>query len=241
LLPIFRMALLVLIAVMAVLTALSSLGVDVAPLIAGAGVFGVAIGFGSQTLVRDVISGIFYLVDDAFRIGEEIESGKFKGIVESFSLRSVKLRHSNGPLFTVPFGQLGAVQNLSRYWAIDKFSIQVTYDTDLERARKIIKKIGEELAADPEFSADLIEPMKLQGVEKFGDYGIDLRVKLKSFPGKQHAVRREAYLRIKQAFDAAGIKFASPTVQVAGGAENAAAAREMLAVKAAADAPPAAA
>ena len=121
LLPIFRNVLFAVLAVVAVLMVLSALGVEIGPLIAGAGVVGVAIGFGAQTLVKDVISGIFYLLDDAFRVGEYIQSGSYKGTVGIFSLRSVKLRHHRGPLFTVPFGVLGAVQNMSRDWVIDKF------------------------------------------------------------------------------------------------------------------------
>ena len=115
------------IVIITLLMALSSLGIEIGPLIAGAGVVGVAIGFGAQTLVKDVIAGMFYLLDDAFRVGEYIQSGSYKGTVESFSLRSVKLRHHRGDLFTVPFGELGAVQNMSRDWVIDKFTINVDY------------------------------------------------------------------------------------------------------------------
>src|ERR671912_508311 len=140
--------------------ALSALGVEIGPLIAGAGIVGVAIGFGSQTLVKDVFSGVFYLLDDAFRVGEYIQSGSYKGTVESFSLRSIKLRHHRGPVYTVPFGELGAVQNMSRDWVIDKFQINLTYDTDLEKARKLIKRIGQDLAEDPEFARQIIEPLK---------------------------------------------------------------------------------
>ena len=167
LLPIFQNILFATIVVMALLMVLSSLGVEIGPLIAGAGVVGVAIGFGAQTLVKDVIAGIFYLLDDAFRVGEYIQSGTYKGTVESFSLRSVKLRHHRGYLFTVPFGELGAVQNMSRDWVIDKFSINVDYETDIEKARKIIKKIGQQLAEDPEYAPHIIEPMKMQGVAEF--------------------------------------------------------------------------
>ena len=120
LLPILRNILFIVFLVMAALMALSAMGVQIAPLIAGAGVVGVAVGFGAQTLVKDVISGIFYLLDDAFRVGEYIISGSYKGTVESFSLRSIKLRHHRGYLYTVPFGSLGAVQNMSRDWVIDK-------------------------------------------------------------------------------------------------------------------------
>jgi moderate conductance mechanosensitive channel len=229
LLPIFRNIALVLIAAMAILTSLSALGVDIAPLIAGAGVFGVALGFGAQTLVKDVISGLFYLLDDAFRVGEYIQSGNYKGTVESFSLRSVRLRHHRGPVYTIPFGQLGAVQNMSRDWVIDKFDFTVTYDTDMDLARKLVRKIGAEMAEDPEFSRLILEPMKMQGVEQFGDYGIKIRCKITTRPGEEATIRRKAYLRIRDAFSQNGIKFASPTVTVADEARPAAAAAKVLA------------
>jgi moderate conductance mechanosensitive channel len=219
LLPILRNMLFVVIVVIAVLMGLSSLGIQIAPLIASAGVVGVAIGFGAQTLVKDVISGIFYLLDDAFRVGEYIQSGNYRGVVESFSLRSVKLRHQNGPLYTVPFGVLGAIQNMSRDWAIEKLTIGVTYDTDIDKARKIIKKVGQELAQDPELAPGILEPLKMQGVQAFGDFAIQVRMKMMTRPGDvQFAARRRALAMIKKAFDANGISFAYPTVQVAGGA-----------------------
>jgi moderate conductance mechanosensitive channel len=237
LLPIFRNIAFVVLAVVAVMMALSALGVEIGPLIAGAGVAGLAVGFGAQTLVRDVISGIFYLFDDAFRVGEYIQSGSYKGTVESFSLRSVKLRHHRGPVYTVPFGQLGAVQNMSRDWVIDKMTVGVTYDSDIDKAKKLIKQIGKELAADPEFGHQIIEPFKMQGVEQFGDYAIQLRMKMMTKPGEQFVIRRRALALIKKAFDENGIKFAFPTVQVAGGgADVGAAAGQVLAGTRAAEA-----
>lgn len=224
LLPIFQNILFAAIMVIAILMSLSAMGIEIGPLIAGAGVVGVAIGFGAQTLVKDVISGIFYLLDDAFRIGEYVESGSYKGTVENFSLRSVKLRHSRGYLFTVPFGELGAVQNMSRDWVIDKFSITVDYNTDVDKARKIVKKIGQELAEDPEYKSIVIEPLKMQGVQNFGNYGIELRIKMKTKPGEQFAMKRRAYVLIKKAFDEAGIALPLPTVQVREGGGRAAAA-----------------
>lgn len=224
LLPIFRNMLAVLIAVVAVLMVLAGLGVQIGPLIAGAGIFGVAIGFGSQTLVKDVISGVFYMLDDAFRVGEYIQSGSYKGTVESFSLRSVRLRHHRGPVFTVPFGELGAVQNMSRDWVIEKMTLGVTYDSDIDLARKLIKKVGQELAQDPELAAGTIEPLKMQGIDNFGDFAIVLRMKLVTKPGAQYVIKRKALMMIKKAFDENGIKIAVPTVQVSGGNEAAAAA-----------------
>jgi small-conductance mechanosensitive channel len=216
LLPIFRNVLFVVVMVVAAMMALSSLGVEIGPLLAGASVIGVAIGFGAQTVVRDVIAGMFFLLDDAFRVGEYIQSGNYKGTVEGFSIRSVRLRHQRGPLYTVPFGLLGAVENMSRDWVIDKISLGVTYDTDLDLARKLIKQVGLELAAEPEFAPLIIEPLKMQGVDAFGDFAIQLRAKMMTLPGEQFVIRRAAYARIKKAFDANGIKFAFPTVQVAG-------------------------
>jgi moderate conductance mechanosensitive channel len=220
LLPILRNMALVVLVVMAVLMALSALGIEIGPLIAGAGVVGVAIGFGAQTLVKDIIAGMFYLLDDAFRIGEYIISGSYKGTVESFSLRSIKLRHHRGYLYTVPFGELGAVQNMSRDWVIDKLMIGITYDSDLDKVKKIIKQVSKEIMADPDLAANVIEPLKMQGVETFDDFSIRIRLKMMTKPGEQFTIRRRAYALIKRAFDANGIHFAFPTVTVAGGEEK---------------------
>jgi moderate conductance mechanosensitive channel len=235
LLPIFRNVLAVFIGVVTVMTILSGLGVKIGPLIAGAGIFGVAIGFGSQTLVKDVLSGVFYMLDDAFRVGEYIQSGSYKGTVESFSLRSVRLRHHRGPVYTVPFGELGAVQNMSRDWVIDKMTVKVTYESDIDLARKLIKKIGQELAADPEFAADTLQPLKMQGIDNFGDFAIELRMKLMTKPNAQFPIKRRALMMIKKAFAENGIKIAVPTVHVDGGAEGAAAAQQALKMNQAAE------
>ena len=219
LLPIFRNILFVVVGAVAVLMALSELGVQIGPLVAGAGVLGIAVGFGAQTFARDVIAGMFYLLDDAFRVGEYIQAGNYKGTVEGFSIRSVRLRHHRGPVYTVPFSLLGAVQNQSRDWVIDKIAINVTYDSDLEKARKLIKQIGLDLQKDPEFAPLILEPLKMQGVDNLGDYAVQIRAKMMTLPGEQFVIRRKAYAMIKKAFDENGIKFAFPTVQVAGEGE----------------------
>ena len=228
LLPIARNVLFVVLCVMAALMALSALGVQVGPLIAGAGVVGVAIGFGSQTLVKDVISGVFFLLDDAFRVGEYIESGSIRGTVEGFSLRSIKLRHHRGYLHTVPFGSLDKITNYSRDWVIDKVTLGLTYDTDLDKVKRIIKQIGRELLADPDLGPHIINTLKMQGVEEYGDFAIKIRLKLTCKPGEQFVIRRRAYGMIKKAFDENGIKFAFPTVQVAGGEAGPAVAQTAL-------------
>ena len=232
LLPIFRNVLFVVVIVFAAMMALAALGVEIGPLIAGLGVLGVAIGFGAQSLVRDVIAGMFYLMDDAFRVGEYIQSGNYKGTVEGFSIRSVKLRHHRGPVYTVPFSLLGAVQNQSRDWVIDKIAIGITYDSDLTLAKKLIKQIGLDLAKDPEFAPLILEPLKMQGVDNLGDFAVQIRAKMMTLPGEQFVIRRQAYAMIKKAFDENGIRFAFPTVQVAGEGEasRAAIAQEGLAL-----------
>ncbi len=219
LLPIFRNVLFVVVVVFAAVMALAALGVEIGPLIAGLGVLGVAIGFGAQSLVRDVIAGMFYLLDDAFRVGEYIQSGNYKGTVEGFSFRSVRLRHQRGAVYTVPFSLLGAVQNQSRDWVIDKMMVGITYDSDIDKARKLIKQIGLDLQKDPEFAPLILEPLKMQGVDAFGDFAVQIRMKMKTLPGENFVIRRQAFAMIKKAFDENGIKFAFPTVQVAGEGE----------------------
>lgn len=222
LLPIGRNITAIILLLMAALMALAALGVEIGPLIASAGVVGVAVGFGCQTVVRDIISGMFYMLDDAFRVGEYIQSGSYKGTVESFSLRSVKLRHQRGPLFTIPFGILGAVENMSRDWVMVKDQIGITYDSDIDKAKKLIKQIGLDLAKDPDIGESILQPLKMQGIEQFGQYSINIRMKMMCKPGEQFVVRRRANAMIKKAFDENGIKFAFPTVQLAGGAPDAA-------------------
>jgi small-conductance mechanosensitive channel len=131
----------------------------------------------------------------------------------------VKLRHHRGPLFTVPFSELGAVQNMSRDWVVEKISIGVPYDTNLAKVKQIVKEVGKELAADPEYGPQILQTLKMQGVDAFGDFSIQIRLKIMTKPGDpQFAVKRRAFALIKRAFDEKGIQFAFPTVQVAGGA-----------------------
>jgi small-conductance mechanosensitive channel len=237
LLPIGRNLAFVVLLVMSALMVLSSLGVEIGPLIASTGVVGVAVGFGAQTVVRDIISGLFYMIDDAFRVGEYIQSGHYKGTVESFSLRSIKLRHQRGPLFTVPFGSLGAVENMSRDWVIVKDIIGIAYDSDIDKVKKLIKQIGLALAKDPDLGHSILQPLKMQGVEQFDDYGMRVRTKMMTKPGEQFVIRRRANAMIKKAFDENGIRFAIPKVQVAHEAENSSAAAAQLVTRPATDKP----
>ena len=193
---------------------LSSMGINIGPFLAGAGVIGLAIGFGAQTLVKDIISGIFFLMDDAFRVGDYIETGGMMGTVEHISVRSLRLRHHRGPLITVPFGDMQSVKNFSRDYVIMKLEFRVRYDTDVEKVRKIVKRINKEIQADEELSNSLMDKIKSQGVREMDDSAMIMRVKFMSRPGQQFVLRREVYRRIQEAFQKNGIEFAHRNVTV---------------------------
>ncbi len=214
LLLLLRKFILAVLFVIVLLITLSSIGVDIGPLIAGAGVIGLAIGFGSQTLVKDIIAGIFFLTDDAFRIGDYVEAGSAKGTVVQMSLRSLKLRHPRGMLYTVPFGDLKTVTNFSRDYIITKLDVRLRFDADLEKVRKIIKKINKEIMQDEEHRAALLSDIKSTGVREIDDSALILRVKFKTVPGKQFGLRREIFAQLQKAFHASGIEFAHRNVTV---------------------------
>ena len=179
---------------------------------------GLAVGFGAQALIRDIFSGAFFLIDDAFRLGEYIDLGGTKGTVERISLRSMQLRHHLGALHTVPFGEIKQITNYARDWAMMKLELRVTYDTDVEKVRKLIKKLGQELAEDPELGPQFIQPLKSQGVKSMEDSAMILRVKFMTHPGGQFVLRKVVYARLREMFAREGIKFAhrEVTVRVAG-------------------------
>ncbi|MEO1016746.1 MAG: mechanosensitive ion channel domain-containing protein [Pseudomonadota bacterium] len=214
LLPLIKGTIQTTIAVMAVMLMLAALGVNIGPLLAGAGVVGLAIGFGAQTLVRDVVSGLFFLVDDAFRVGEYVDVGQVKGTVEKISIRSLRLRHHRGPLNTIPFGEITHLTNFSRDWVIMKLEFRVPFDTDVQKVKRIFKQIGKELYANPEIQDDFLEPFKSQGVFSVDDSALVIRAKFTAKPGKQFVIRREAYLAVQRAFAENGIRFADRRVTV---------------------------
>lgn len=191
---------------LAFLSVLVSMGVNVWPLITGLSVFGLAIGFGSQTLVKDIVSGLFFLVDDAFRIGEYIETSGAKGTVEKISVRSVTLRNPRGPVATVPYGQISKVVNFSRDYAIEKIQFRVAFDTDVELVRKLFKKIGQDILADPELARVVIETFKSQGISSVEDGTLIVRGKFVTKPGQQTMVKRAVMKAVHQAFRENGIR-----------------------------------
>ncbi len=214
LLTLLRKVIVALIAVIVVLITLHAVGINIGPLLAGAGILGLAIGFGSQTLVKDILSGVFFLMDDAFRVGDYIETAGTKGMVEHISLRSLRLRHPRGMVYTIPFGDMGSVQNFSRDYIITKLDVRVRYDADIDKIRKIVKKISQELEQDEENGQLLLSKIKSQGVREMDDSAMILRVKFKTKPGDQFIIRREVYRRIQERFRAEGIEFAHRNVTV---------------------------
>jgi moderate conductance mechanosensitive channel len=210
LMPMVRITVGVLICTVALLIALGDLGVDIGPLLAGASVVGLAISFGSQTLVRDIVSGIFYLADDAFRVGEYIDCGRAKGTVEGFTLRSIRLRHQNGQIHTIPFGSLGQITNFSRDWTAVKFTLPFARNTDLEKLRKAAKQIGVDLMEEPDFKAQLIEPFKMQGVADVTDSALVVRFKFTARPGNPNAIQNQAVTRLLRALPELGIELSQP-------------------------------
>ncbi len=211
LLPVLRNFLFIFVLIIASLSALAAMGLQIGPLLAGAGVVGIAVGFGAQTLVRDVLSGVFFLLDDAFRVGELIESGGISGTVETFSLRSVKLRHYKGPLHTVPFGDLKAITNYSRDWVNEVLDVTVVYEADLERVERAIEQVSGEVMQDLSLASGVITAPLSIGVTAMGVDGIHVGIIVRTRPGQQFKVRAVMFSRLKSAFDAEGIRFSDQT------------------------------
>lgn len=206
LLPLLRNLLVVAIGIVALVVALSSLGVNLAPLLAGLGVIGIALGFGAQNLVRDIISGVFFLMEDAFRVGDYIDTGRLRGTVEGMSLRSVRLRHQNGPVHTIPFGQVQAVTNHSRDWAVVKFNLHLDPAAEIELVRKTIKRVGQDLLEDPDIGGDFIGPLKMQGVTDVTQTALVVRCKFTARPGRPTYLQRQALHGLIAAFVEAEIR-----------------------------------
>ena len=214
LLPLLRVTLMVTLLAMVTMSILSSLGVNIAPILAGAGVVGIAIGFGAQSLVKDVVSGIFFLIDDAFRVGEYVEIDQLRGTVERISIRSLQLRHHRGAIHTLPYGELRHLTNHSRDWVIMKLDFRVPFDTDVKLVKKLIKQVGAKLKENEFYGDGIIQTLKSQGVRRMEEFNMVIAVKFMTKPGEQWLVRRDAYMMVRDAFEANGIRMAERQVKV---------------------------
>jgi small conductance mechanosensitive channel len=194
----------------AVITILGELGVKLGPLIAGAGIVGVAIGFGAQSLVKDFLSGIFMLVEDQYGVGDIIDVGEATGTVEAVTLRTTRLRDVNGTVWHVPNGTIQRVGNKSQQWARALLDLNVAYGTDLDRAHEVIKQVADDLWRDPEWRGKVLEEPEVWGVERLDPDGIVIRLVVKTQPSAQFGVTRELRRRLSDAFLHTGIEMPYP-------------------------------
>lgn len=186
------------------------LGVDLAPMLASAGIAGVALGFGAQTMVKDFLAGMFILAEDQIGVGDIVDLGPATGTVESLSLRVTRIRDVEGVVWFVPNGQIERVGNLSQQWSRALLDIDVAYDTDIAEASEIIRSVAADIAAEGEWSAKILEEPEVWGVEQFGPDAISIRLVIKTKPLEQFAVQRELRRRLKEAFDRHGIEIPFP-------------------------------
>ncbi|MDP9402311.1 MAG: mechanosensitive ion channel family protein [Actinomycetota bacterium] len=189
---------------------LSELEVNLGPLVAGAGVVGVALGFGAQNLVRDFVSGIFMLVEDQYGVGDTIDAGEATGVVEAISLRTTRVRSVDGTLWHLPNGQIDRVGNKSQQWSRALLDVAVAYETDIDHATAVIKRTADAMWADPAFSDLILEAPCVWGVEDLGADGMAIRLVVKTRPNEQWKVSRQLRARLKAAFDDAGIEIPFP-------------------------------
>lgn len=205
LISVFRSVATVLIWFIAVGAILGVLKINLGPVIAGAGVIGVALGFGAQHIVRDFLAGFFIIVEDQFGVGDIVDLGDAKGTVEKVSLRATRVRDVNGVVWHVPNGQILRVANKSQEWARAVLDVEVTYDTDIDHAERLIEEVATALAADPAWMGEILEAPEVWGVESFTGTGVVIRCVIKTQPASQFGVLRELRGRLKHAFDEHGI------------------------------------
>ncbi len=189
---------------------LSEVGVDLKPILAAAGLGGLAIGFGAQSLVKDVISGFFILLEDSIRVGDIVEIAGVGGVVEDVKLRTIVLRDVSGNVHIVPNGVIDKVKNMTKLYAFYLFNIGVAYREDVDDVMEVLREIAEDVRRDPAFADDILEPLDMLGVDEFADSAVIIKCRIKTQPSKQWRVGREMNRRIKKTFDAKGIEIPFP-------------------------------
>jgi len=209
-----RRALSALIWTTAVLIVLRELDVDITPVLTGAGIVGLAIGFGAQTLVRDVISGFFLIIEDQVRVGDVALVNDIGGLVEQINLRTIVLRDLEGAVHVIPNGEIKTLSNRTKDYSYYVIDVGVDYGEDTDRVIAAVKGVGAELGADPVHGPNILEPIEIMGVDDFKDSSVSMKFRIKTVPLKQWEVGRELRRRIKRAFDAEGIRIPFPQVEV---------------------------
>jgi len=215
-----RQGIVILLWVMAVLLILRQLGLDIAPILASAGVVGLAVGFGAQNLVRDVISGFFMILENQVRVGDVAIINGTGGLVERINFRTIVLRDLSGTVHTFPNGTITTLANMTREWSAFVFEIGVAYKEDTDRVVEVLAAVGRGLRGDPKFGALMLGDVEIFGVDRFADSAVVIKGRAKTLPIKQWDVGREYQRRVKKAFDAAGIEIPFPHVSVYFGADS---------------------
>ena len=210
LLPLLRKVAITVLAVMVSLIVLSELGINIDPLLAGAGVIGLAVGFGAQTLVKDVITGLFILVEDTIAVGDWVSVGDHEGDVESLSIRTIRLRDVAGTVYTVPFSEVGTVLNYTKDFSNMMVYVGISYRENVDEVMTVIEALGREMAEDQTLGADIIAPLETQGVQKLDESAVVIRAKMKVRAGTQWGMKREFNHRLKNRFDELGIEIPFP-------------------------------
>jgi moderate conductance mechanosensitive channel len=210
LLPLLRNVFLVFLVGVVGLTVMAELGVNIAPLLAGAGIIGLAIGFGSQALVRDIITGLFILIEDTISVGEVVTVGEHTGVVEAMSIRAVRLRDLSGSVHTVPWGDVTSVVNLTKGFSYYTMDIGVAYREDVDKVIDAIRQVGADLQSDPQFGVNMLEPIDVLGLDSFRENAVVIKARLKTVPLKQWMTGREFNRRMKRRFDELGIEIPFP-------------------------------
>ena len=210
LLPLLRTTLLIVLVTIVVMVSLAELGLNIGPLLAGAGVVGLAIGFGAQTLVKDIITGLFILIEDHIAVGDVVKVGTHAGIVENLSLRTIKLRDLAGVVHVIPFSEVTTLENMTKDFSRYVFEVGVAYREDTDHVVEVLRVLGEELKADPAYGKDILEPLEILGVDSFGDNAVVIKARITTRPIRQWAVGREFNRRMKKRFDELGIEIPFP-------------------------------
>lgn len=189
---------------------LSEIGIDLKPLLAAAGLSGLAIGFGAQSLVKDVISGFFILLENSVRVGDVVEVAGVAGVVEEVKLRAITLRDLSGNVHVVPNGIVDKVKNMTKVYSYYLFDVGVAYRENVDEVMAVLKEIAEELRDDSAFKSDILEPLDMLGVDQFAESAVIIKCRIKTNPMQQWRVGREMNRRIKKTFDAKGIEMPFP-------------------------------
>ena len=210
LLPLLRNVVRIMLAMITLMIVMSEIGINIGPLLAGAGVVGLAIGFGAQTLVRDVITGAFILIEESISVGDVVEAGGHSGVVEAMTVRTVTMRDLNGTVHIVPFGEVTTILNYNRGFAFAFVEAGVAYREDYDHVVSVLQAVGKGMREDPAFSRDIIADLEVLGLDNLADSAVIIRVRLRTRPMKQWSVRREFLRRMKKAFDEAGIEIPFP-------------------------------